>query len=122
MERDLPMRKALTNVLLSIIAVVLILILNLLMQNQNNNRFSFQTHPQTREVYVFDEKTGVLFLTSPEVVGDYSDEIWVKLNPTAKDKTLSFRELLQDTSRRKLRKEFLNKKKQIERQADEKSR
>ena len=116
------MHKALTNILLSIIAVILILILNLLMQNQNNNRFSFQTDSQTREVYIFDEKTGTLFLTSPEVVGDYSDEIWVKLNPTARDKTLSFRELLQDTSRRKLRKEFLDKKKQIEQQANELSR
>ncbi|MCG2710970.1 MAG: hypothetical protein L6416_01345 [Candidatus Omnitrophica bacterium] len=113
------MHKALTNISLSIIAVVLILILNLLMRNQNNNRFSFQVHSQTREVYVFDEKTGTLFLTSPEVVGDYSDEIWVKLNPTVKDKTFSFREFLQDTSRRKLRKEFLNKKKQIEKQSDE---
>ncbi len=105
------MQKTLTNILLSIIAVVLILILNMLMQNQNNDRFSFQTHAQTREVYVFDGKTGALFLTSPEVVGDYSDEIWVELNPTAKGKTLSFRELLQDTSRRKMRKEFLDKKK-----------
>ncbi len=116
------MHKPLTNILLGIIAVILILILNLLMQNQNNNRFSFQTHPQTREVYVFDKKTGTLFLTSPEVVGDYSDEIWVELNPTEKDKTLSFREFLQDTSRRKLRTEFLKKKKQIEQQADKRSR
>ncbi len=108
------MQKILTNILLTIIAAVLILILNLLTQNQNNNRFSFQTHSQTREVYVFDKKTGALFLTSPEVVGDYSDEIWVKLNPTAKDKALSFRAFLQDTSRRKLRKDFLNKKNQIE--------
>ncbi|MFH1092562.1 MAG: hypothetical protein V1739_00245 [Candidatus Omnitrophota bacterium] len=116
------MHKILTNILLSIITVVLILILSLLMQNQNNNRFSFQADAQTREVYVFDGKTGTLFLTSPEVVGDYSDEIWVKLNPTLKNKTLSFRDLLQDTSRRKLRKEFLNKKKQLEQQADEKNR
>lgn len=113
------MQKMLTNVLLGVIAVVLILILNILRQDADNNRFAFQTHPQTREVYVFDEKTGTLFLTSPEVVGDYADEIWVELNPTGKDKTLSFKELLQDTSRRKLRKEFLDKKKMEAASADE---
>ena len=83
------------------------------MQNQNRERFAFETHQQTREIYVFDKQTGKLFLTSPEVVGDYSDEIWVELNPNEKEKTLSFRELLQDTSRRKLRKEFLNKQNQL---------
>ncbi len=114
-----PMQKILTNVFLGVITVVLILILNILIQNKDNDRFAFQTHPQTREVYVFNKTTGTLFLTSPEVVGDYSDEIWVELNPTVKDKTLSFRELLQDSSRRKLRKEFLDKKSQEKLKADE---
>ena len=108
------MQKTLTNILLGIIAVVLILIFSLLKQNTNNNRFSFVAHPQTREVYIFDGNTGTLFLTSPEVVGDYSDEVWVKLNPTGENKTLTFKELLQDTSRRKLRKEFLDKKRKME--------
>lgn len=113
------MQKTFTNILLSIIAVVLIMIFNLFTQTRNNNRFTFEADMQTREIYVFDSKTGALYLTSPDVVGDYSDEIWVKLNPTEKEKTLSFRQLLQDTSRRKLRKEFLNKKKELEQKAQQ---
>ena len=107
--------------MLGIIAIVLILILMLLTQKEkNHNRFSFQTNFQTREVYVFDRQTGTLFLTSPAVVGDYADEVWVQLNPTKKNTTLSFKQLLDDTARRKLRKEFLDRKKQIKEQESKK--
>lgn len=117
MENNLLIKQnQVRNILLGIIVIVLISILFILKENINSNRFSFNVDSNAKEIYIFDEETGTLFITTPQLSGDYEDEIWVKLNPTFKGKTMPFREILQDNAKVKLRNEFLKKKEQAEKQ------
>ncbi|MBU4304095.1 MAG: hypothetical protein KJ893_00490 [Candidatus Omnitrophica bacterium] len=113
-ENPFPDYRVINNFLLSVIVVVLIIILCAISKMQNRDRYSFTVYNQANEVYVFDKYTGKLFITSPEIIGDYSDEMWAELNPTAKGKTMSFKEFLFNKANRELRKRFVEEKRQME--------
>ncbi len=113
-ENPFPVCRIINNVLLSVIIVVLVIILGSMSKMQNRDRYSFSVYNQANEIYVFDKYTGKLFITSPEIIGDYSDEMWAELEPTAKGKALSFKEFLYNKANRDLRKRFIEQKQRLE--------
>ena len=95
----------LTNILLLIIATILFVIA--LSLAQNRNRYSLEVLSEVREIYVFDTQTGRLFITSPEVIRDYSGEMWTQLNPTIKGRSLPFKKIIEEKSQLQEKKQFL---------------
>ncbi len=100
--------------LLAVVIVLQIVILTRGRTQSGGMRYGFAAHENSREIYVFDRKTADVYVTSPETVGDYSGEMWAKLNPTKKGVSLPLNRFLNDTSGRKLRSEFLRKARQAE--------
>ncbi|MFH2137534.1 MAG: hypothetical protein ABII88_03365 [Candidatus Omnitrophota bacterium] len=106
-NKFLVIQTVFTNLLLLVILGVLIFVAAGLKQDSSNDRYSFSMQSQTQELYVFDKKTSKLFITSPEVIGDYGKEMWTELNPAAGGNAVPFKQLLNEKSGIELRKKFL---------------
>lgn len=111
--RKLHFQWLITNVLL--IAVVILLVVNtLFLLKSDDNRYAFQVINQGMEIYVFDRRTGKLFITSAQLIGDYNDEVWTELTPTGSGKALSFKQFLRNAANIKLKKQFLGQKEHLQ--------
>jgi hypothetical protein len=113
MEQEGGLRASITNILLAVIAVLLMIIAVAVSRKDISDRYVFQINGQSGELYVFDKQSGDVFMTSPQMIGTYAEEVWTKLNPGA-GKALSFKEFLQHKAGSDLRKKFIEEKKRVE--------
>ncbi|MBI4845102.1 MAG: hypothetical protein HY810_01275 [Candidatus Omnitrophica bacterium] len=115
MEQALDKFSKAAGIFLLVLNVVILVVLIFIFSRQpKENRYDFKIQERSNEIYVFDKQAGKLYITAPQVIGEYSDEVWTELDPTQEGRTLSFKEFLRSKAKMDLRNKFIQDKKQLE--------
>ena len=95
----------------AVLGVLLSIIVMLLWRyTENMPRYQLYVLDAAQEIYMLDIRTGMVYITSAEVVRNYEDEMWALLNPLAEGKTVPMKLFLDQQQAIELRRQLLKEK------------